>query len=330
MKWIKRLDQYSKDNALSIVLGFFVLFVAAVSLIPISLYDVRSGEVGVLWSRFDGGTITKHVYREGIHFKWPWNIVYLYNVRLQTDTHTYDALSSDGTAFKAELAFTFQVQENDAGILQKLVGPDYLNIVLRPAVGAAFNTAVSQFPTSALYSKDRIAIEKKTNKALTIDANDLLAHLETSFGYPIIIYGISLQGVTLPPGLQTAIEGKMVQDQYAEEYVYRIQREKLEAQRKAIEAVGIRNFEQTTTMTTDQYLRWTGIAATVELAKSPNSRLVIIGGAGGLPLILNTPTDSSSPARSSIRSSAQTPLQDSDNPIQSTNPTGFAKEIPSH
>lgn len=286
-----------------------------VSLVPRFFYIVPSGHVGVLWSRFGGGTVTKQVFREGTHLKWPWNIVYFYDVRLQTDTHTYDALSVDGSAFKAELSFTYQVQEGDAGVVQRLIGHDYLNVILRPSVGAAFNTAVSQFPTSALYSKERRAIETETNRALTADANDLLAHLEKAFGYPIVIYGISLRKITLPRALQDAIEGKMIQDQYVQEYHYKVERERLEAQRKAIEAGGVKRFEDVTSMTTDQYLRWRGIDATVDLAKSPNSRLVIIGGRDGLPLILNPPAEAPMAGDDLLRSDSTTVLKASGNSL---------------
>jgi hypothetical protein len=84
----------------------------------------------------------------------------------------------------------------------------------------------------------------------------------------------------------------MIQHQAALEYVYRLDRERLEAQRKRIEATGIRDFQQIVGANlTEPYLRWLGIDATLRLAQSPGSRLVIVGGRDGLPVILNPPAD---------------------------------------
>jgi regulator of protease activity HflC (stomatin/prohibitin superfamily) len=80
------------------------------------------------------------------------------------------------------------------------------------------------------------------------------------------------------------------QEQEALAYEYRLVTEQREAERKKIEATGISDFQKAVTPgITPQYLRWRGIEATLELAKSNNAKLVIIGGKDGLPIILNTP-----------------------------------------
>jgi regulator of protease activity HflC (stomatin/prohibitin superfamily) len=85
-----------------------------------------------------------------------------------------------------------------------------------------------------------------------------------------------------------------VEEQRAEEYQYRIRQAEQEAARKAIEAKGIRDFQEAVTNRGDfkDYLRYTGIQASLELAKSNNSKIVVFGGpAGGLPLIFNAEAD---------------------------------------
>ncbi len=69
---------------------------------------------------------------------------------------------------------------------------------------------------------------------------------------------------------------------------FRLQKETQEAQRKRIEAQGIRDFQQIVAQgISPQLLEWKGIEATENLAKSPNSKIVVIGsGKNGLPLIL--------------------------------------------
>jgi hypothetical protein len=80
-----------------------------------------------------------------------------------------------------------------------------------------------------------------------------------------------------------------------EEFDFKIQAEQKEVERKRIEALGIRNFQDIVSSgLSDSYLAWKGISATLELAKSPNAKVVMFGsGRNGLPVILNT--DGASP-----------------------------------
>ena len=107
----------------------------------------------------------------------------------------------------------------------------------------------------------------------------------------------------LPPTVNAAINRKIEQYYLVQEYAFRVEREKKESERKQIEAEGIRDFQQTVTQgISDSYVRWRGIEATLQLAQSPNTKIVIIGsGKDGLPVILgnvDTPTCRRPAARS--------------------------------
>src|SRR5204862_3964406 len=103
-----------------------------------------------------------------------------------------------------------------------------------------------------------------------------------------ILYDILVTGIELPAAIVAAINRKTEQYYIAEEYKFRVEREKRESERKKIEAEGIREFQQIVSQgISDSYLRWRGIEATVQLAQSPNSKIVIMGsGKDGLPIIL--------------------------------------------
>lgn len=274
-------------NAMRITVAMAGVFLLLVAVVPNSVFAVGSGEVGVIWSRFGGGTRTDRVFREGTHVKWPWDVITIYNVRTQTDTHTYQALSSEGVQVTAEVTYRYQVQAEDAGLLHKEVGPDYLNVVVRPEVGAALRSAIGSFTAETLYSNRRDEVQDRIETIIETWST------QGRIGGVAVVRVISLQdvllrGVILPPALQAAIERKMIENELSQEFVFRIQRERLEAERKRIEAAGIRDFQQIVGGNlTEQYLRWRGIDATLHLAQSPGSRLVIIGGRDGLPVILN-------------------------------------------
>lgn len=101
---------------------------------------------------------------------------------------------------------------------------------------------------------------------------------------------VLLRNVQLPPKVQNAIEEKLKFDQEAQQMEFILAKEKKEAERKKIEAEGISNFQRIVTQgISEQLLKWKGIEATEKLAQSPNSKVVIIGGKDGLPIILNPP-----------------------------------------
>lgn len=104
----------------------------------------------------------------------------------------------------------------------------------------------------------------------------------------VILYDILVTGIELPPAIVAAINRKIEQYYIAEEYKFRVEREKRESERKSIEAEGIRDFQQIVSQgISESYLRWRGVEATLQLSQSTNSKVVVIGsGRDGLPVIL--------------------------------------------
>jgi hypothetical protein len=142
-------------------------------------------------------------------------------------------------------------------------------------------------------------------------------------------------GIELPSAVVTAINRKIEQYYISEEYKFRVAREIRESERKKIEAEGIREFQQIVSQgISDSYLRWRGIEATVQLAQSPNSKIVIVGsGKDGLPIILgnvDTPqTASAAPAGNGDTGSKDktaTPAASSDKSSDATS-SGASKKV---
>src|SRR4029079_8601211 len=94
----------------------------------------------------------------------------------------------------------------------------------------------------------------------------------------LILYDTLVLGLELPQTVVAAINRKVEQYYLVQEYGFRVEREKKESERKQSEAYGIRDFQQTVTQgISDSYVRWRGIEATLQLAQSPNTKIVIIG-----------------------------------------------------
>ena len=98
---------------------------------------------------------------------------------------------------------------------------------------------------------------------------------------------VLLRDIQLPMTLKASIEAKQQAEQESLAMSFRLQKERQEAERKRIEAQGIRDFQQIVAQgISAQLLEWKGIEATENLAKSANAKIVVIGNSKGLPLIL--------------------------------------------
>jgi hypothetical protein len=144
----------------------------------------------------------------------------------------------------------------------------------------------------------------------------------------IILYDILVAGIELPAAIVGAINRKTEQYYIAEEYKFRVEREKRESERKKIEGEGIRDFQQTVSQgISESYLRWRGIEATLQLSQSTNSKVVVIGsGKEGLPIILgNVDTPASPPAGSTPPSGNYTTNKER---TMAASPTGPLEKTP--
>jgi hypothetical protein len=100
-----------------------------------------------------------------------------------------------------------------------------------------------------------------------------------------------IEMIKLPEMINTAIEAKLRQQQQFLEYQFRINKAEREKVRKKIEAEGIQIYQDIIKKSlSEPLLRWQGIQATKDIAESTNSKIIIIGGKDGLPVILNTET----------------------------------------
>ena len=99
---------------------------------------------------------------------------------------------------------------------------------------------------------------------------------------------VLVKDVTLPPTIKNAIETKLKQEQESLEYKFKIEKATKEAERQRIDAEGKAAANKILSESlTDKILKEKGIEATLELAKSPNAKTIVIGsGKDGLPLIL--------------------------------------------
>lgn len=237
---------------------------------------IRSGEAGVLY-RWVSGTEMSNIYGEGLHIMWPWNRMYVYNVRLQTEQRQYHLLTQGGLPITLEIAIRYKPDLRLLPLLHVTVGPDYLDKVVFPETEAVLRRAVGQYAPEEVYTSRRGFLESIVVNSLT--------NVEDRY---VVVDDVLVRNVELPPAIRLAVERKLTLLEEEKAYQYRIGIEKQEAERKAIEAEGIRRYQDVVKQSlTEDLLRWQGVQATRDLASSPNAKTVVIGaGKDGLPLIL--------------------------------------------
>jgi regulator of protease activity HflC (stomatin/prohibitin superfamily) len=230
---------------------------------------VPSGYVGVLWKRFNGldlycwcwvgrGTVLdpRELREEGLHIIWPWDKLYLYNLRLQSTTQTFNAISKDGVNVKAQISVRYQLLHNSVAVLHKFIGPDFLTSVVNPEIGSQARQVISQFTAEAVYtSREQIQkqIRDATQKSLAANLNKLVQpeameqpdpkHYNDFLQDAIQILDTLVLSIELPPDIVAAINRQTEQFYMIQEYKFRVEREAEESKRKQIEADGIAAFQ---------------------------------------------------------------------------------------
>ena len=258
-----------------------IIFIGIIAIIFFSKSTVTidAGEAGVLWKRFDGGVVTDQpAMGEGFHMVAPWNNVIIYEVRQQELFEKMKVLSSNGLDIILETTAWYLPKTDELGKLHQQKGQDYLDRVIKPALRSAARSVVGRYTPEQLYSSKRDIIQKEifdeTKKILDkqfIQLNDVL-----------------VRDVTLPATIKNAIERKLKQEQESLEYEFRLVTASKEAEKAVIEAKGKADANRILSASlTDKILRDKGIEATLKLASSPNSKVIVIGsGKTGMPIIL--------------------------------------------
>lgn len=260
---------------LFIFIGGLVLFII---LTNTTFLTIDPGEKGVLFKRFGGGLEKEKVYGQGFHIVMPWNKMYIYDVRINEAFENMEVLSSNGLNIKVELSFRFRPKADKIGYLHDEIGPDYLERIIRPEIRSATREIIGKYLPEELYSSKRETIQVEIFERTSQAMQDKHLFLDA----------VLIREVALPQTLKDAIERKLKEEQASLEYDFRLDKERKEAGRKIIEAQAKAEANRILTKSlSDKILRDKGIDATLELANSPNSKIIVIGGGDeGLPLIL--------------------------------------------
>lgn len=255
--------------------GLTVVVVALLVLLVASLAYVPAGHVGVLVLF---GRVTEDVLPEGTHVVNPLKTNHKLSVRTQELQEKASVPSKEGLLVTLDTSLLFRLNPQRAHEVFRTIGPNYVDVVVVPNLRSAIRSVTAANSANALYTGEREVVAQKISEELKRELT----------GRGVEIESVLLRDVQLPPMLTQAIEAKQQAEQDALRMSFVLQKEHQEAERKRIEAAGIRDFQRIVAQgISQQLLTWKGIEATEKLASSSNAKVVVIGsGRGGLPIIL--------------------------------------------
>ena len=261
--------------AIPVIIGIVILLI----LLAKSAVTIDSGQAGVLYKTFDDGVVTDGPpLGEGFHIIAPWNKVFIYEVRQQELFEKMKVLSSNGLEIQIDASAWYEPVYKDLGNLHQSLGENYLQRVIQPAIRSAARSVVGRYTPEQLYSSKRDAIQDEIFEETKVILNKQYVQLNE----------VLVRDVTLPNTIKEAIERKLRQEQESLEYEFRLVTAAKEAEKVIIEAEGKAESNRILSASlTDKILQDKGIDATMKLAESPNSKVIVIGsGDSGLPIIL--------------------------------------------
>jgi prohibitin 1 len=255
--------------------GVAVAALLVILLLFASVARVPAGHVGVL-SLF--GRVTGETLPEGMHLVNPFKENNILSIRTQQVKESASVPSAEGLVIALDTSLLFHLNPERAAEVYQKIGPAYEATIVEPSLRAAIREATSSHTANALYTGERETVAREIHTQLSTELNKR----------GITVEQVLLRDIQLPAALKASIETKQQAEQESLAMSFRLQKEKQEAERKRIEAAGVRDFQQIVSQgISPALLEWKGIEATEALARSQNTKIVVMGNSkNGLPIIL--------------------------------------------
>lgn len=266
------------------IIGMVIILAGALT----SMFKViEAGQVGV---KTVFGKVDNDVLYSGLNIINPIAEVTPFDVKTQNYTMSgvHDeglkegddalrVLSADGLEVIIDLSVLFRVKASSAPYILREIGTDYLEKIVRPVSRTAIRDNAVAYDAVALYSSKRDEFQSKIFE--TINKSFAKRGLE--------LEQLLVRNITLPASVKASIESKINAEQDAQKMTFVLQKERQEAERKRVEAQGIADYQKIlSTGLSDRQLQYESILAQKEIAKSPNSKVIIMGNSKGAPIIL--------------------------------------------
>lgn len=259
-----------------VLAGRMLIVFAVFAFVGSSVRLIGPGEVGVI-DLF--GKVYDRELQSGINFVNPLVTLHTISIKTREMQETMNVPSKEGLQVDLDVSILFKVQPDAASEIYKTIGSNFENIVLLPSFRSAARNVSVLYDASALYTESR--------EVLSQNLFDNLKSEMANRG--IILEKVLLRSIRLPDTVTQAIEDKLKADQEAQKMTFVLERERLEAERRKVEAEGIKDANMIIAQSlSPYYIQWYRIEMLKELVNSPNNTVIIIpDDLKGVPLIMN-------------------------------------------
>jgi len=248
---------------------------------------IEPGKVGV---QVLFGKVQDQVLESGLHVINPLVEVSTFDTRTQNYTMSAvgnegqkagdDAirvLSSDGLEVTIDLSVLYKVEPNKAPYILQNIGEEFVDKIVRPVTRTAIRDNAVNYQAVDLYSIKRQEFQAKINQTISQNFSK----------NGLIVQQILVRNISLPASVKASIESKINAEQDAQKMQFVLQKERQEADRKRVEAQGIADYQKIlSTGLSDKQLQYETIKAQKEIALSPNTKIIIMGGGKNNPVML--------------------------------------------
>ncbi len=254
-----------------------IIFASFIMLTFVGCFSVSPTQRAVMFYPYGRGLVKDATVLPGVHLKAPWNTAIKFSVNESTIKETLDVLDKNGLSLKVEMSTRFAPQSDKIGYIYEKFTSDYVEVLVQPEVRSTVRQVMGRYTAEEIYSTRRAEVEATIKKETELKLVE--SHINAT--------AVLIRSIVLPDKIKASIERKLQQEQEFLAYKFRIDKEKSEAERKTIAAQGeARANAIINSSLTKELLTMRGIEATIELAKSPNSKVIVVGGTNGLPMIL--------------------------------------------
>ena len=243
-----------------------IISVALFVLLLSSCAIVRPGEVGVKQRL---GRLSEKTHTQGSVWFNPFTTrVVKTNIQINDIELSLSLPSKEGLSVVAQISILYRIEQNSVPKVIRSLGAGY-EIIISNVFRSASADVCSKYFAKDMHSGMRAEIEN----AIKIKMSETLAE------QGILVTAVLMKSIQLPAGLASSIEQKLQAEQDAMRMEFIIKQEKLEAERKIIEATGTKDAQKILSEgLTDNIIKLRSIEAFMELSKSVNSKIIITNG----------------------------------------------------
>jgi prohibitin 1 len=244
---------------------------------------IRQGEVGL---KRKVGKLESKVYQPGAVGFNPFTTKV---IKMSTQTENVevklDLPSKEGLTIGSQISILYHMKPEAARTILETVGMGYENTLILSVFRSAAADVTSRFMAKDMHTRERATIEKEIKELM----DKQLA------GRGFEVEAVLLKSIRLPDGLSMAIQQKLESEQEAQRMEFVLDKERREAERKKIEAEGLRDAQKIISEgLNDFFIKWKSLEAFKQLSTSNNTKIIITD--GKTPLLINDAATGSAPA----------------------------------